>query len=451
MAKIRRLLIANRGEIALRILRACHELGIESVLAYSEADTDSLPVRLADKRVCIGPAPASKSYLNMTAIVGTAVAYRADAIHPGYGFLAENASFARLCEKEGIVFVGPSSDVIERMGDKIEARAIARAAGAPTIPGSEGAVSSVAAARKIAEDIGFPLLVKAAAGGGGRGMRVIGSDAELEKGLSEAMSEAEAAFGDGSVYLEKFLTDIRHIEVQVLSDGCNTLHLGERDCTSQRRNQKLLEEAPSTALSEPLRLALFEAAKRICTRVGYTNAGTIEFVLDNAEQKFYFIEMNTRIQVEHPVTEMITGIDIVKQQLGIAGGKGLGLRQEDVEFRGHSIECRVNAEDPDREFLPSPGVVSNYLAPGGPGIRIDSHLENGYRIPPFYDSMIAKVISWGIDRQEAIDRMIRALSELQLKGVKTTVPLHLQILRHPRFRSGEINTGFVAQMLSRPV
>jgi acetyl-CoA carboxylase biotin carboxylase subunit len=386
----------------------------------------------------------------MTALVGSAVAYRADAIHPGYGFLAENASFAKLCEREGIVFVGPPSDVIRRMGDKIEARAIARAAGAPTIAGSEGAVSSIVAARDVAERVGFPMLVKAAAGGGGRGMRVIGSDAELERGLSEAMSEAEAAFGDGSVYVEKFLTDIRHIEVQVLSDGYTSIHLGERDCTSQRRNQKLVEEAPSTALSAALRLELFEAAKRICTQVGYKNAGTIEFVLDNAEQKFYFIEMNTRIQVEHPVTEMITGIDIVKQQLSIANETGLLLRQEDVEFRGHAIECRVNAEDPDREFLPCPGVVSKYLAPGGPGIRTDSHLEDGYRIPPFYDSMVAKVIAWGNDRQEAIDRMTGALSELQLEGVKTTIPLHLRILRHPRFRSGEINTGFVAEMLSRP-
>lgn len=450
MAKIQRVLIANRGEIALRIVRACRELGIESLVAFSEADANSLPVRLADHAVCIGPAPASKSYLNMTALVGAAVAYRADAIHPGYGFLAENAAFAKLCEKEGIVFVGPPSDVIRRMGDKIEARAIARAAGAPTIPGSDGAVSSLLVASDIAERIGFPILVKAAAGGGGRGMRVIRSDLELEKGLSEAMSEAEVAFGDGSVYLEKFLTDIRHVEVQVLSDGCKTIHLGERDCTSQRRNQKLLEEAPSTALSEVLRLELFEAAKRICARVGYKNAGTIEFVFDNAEQRFYFIEMNTRIQVEHPVTEMITGIDLVKQQFSIANENGLLLRQEDVEFRGHAIECRINAEDPERGFLPCPGVVSKYLAPGGLGVRTDSHLENDYRVPPFYDSMMAKVISWGADRREAIDRMIRALSELQLEGVKTTIPLHLQILRDPRFRSGEINTGFVAQMLAQP-
>lgn len=447
MPKIKRLLVANRGEIALRIIRACRELGIESYIAHSEADAGSLPVQLADHRICIGPAPAAGSYLNKTALVGAAVAYKADAIHPGYGFLAENADFSELCEKEGIVFVGPSGDVIRQMGDKIEARKIAMAAKAPTIPGSEGGVRTVDAARRIGDEVGYPILIKAAAGGGGRGMRVIQSKDGLEKGFNEASAEAAAAFGDGSVYIEKYLTDIRHVEVQVLGDGTQTIHVGERDCSPQRRNQKLIEEAPCSVLDEAARAALFASAIRICNHVGYKSAGTIEFVYDNIARQFYFIEMNTRIQVEHPVTEMITGIDLVKEQIRVAETGKLGVSQSDIVFRGHAIECRVNAEDPERDFMPSPGVVTHYRPPGGPGIRVDSHLQSGYRIPPFYDSLVAKIIAWGRDRPEAIDRMVRALSEMQLDGIKTTAGLHLRILNNDRFRAGEVNTAFVGEFL----
>lgn len=446
--EIRSVLIANRGEIALRVIRACRELGIQSILAHSEADADSLPARLADRKICIGGASASASYLNKERIVGAAVAWKVDAIHPGYGFLAENADFADLCRDQDIIFIGPSGDIIRQMGDKIEARRIAQAAGVPTIPGSEGKVSDPAEAREIARATGFPLLVKAAAGGGGRGMRVIESEAQLDKGLQEAMSEAGAAFGDSSVYIEKYLTDIRHLEVQVLSFDSRTIHLGERDCSSQRRNQKLVEEAPCASIDDETREALGRAAVDLCQRVGYTNAGTIEFVYDNVECKFYFIEMNTRVQVEHPVTEMVTGIDIVKEQIRIAGGKPSGFRQEDIRLVGHAIECRINAEDPENDFMPSPGLVSEYRAAGGPGVRIDSHLEAGYTIPPFYDSLVAKIITWGADRDEAIDRMLRALSETHIEGVTTTAQLHMSILNSERFRSGNVNTGMVRDMLA---
>jgi acetyl-CoA carboxylase, biotin carboxylase subunit len=446
--KIRRILIANRGEIALRIVRACRELGIESVLAYSEADAQSLPAKGADRAVCIGGAAAAASYLSKERLVGAAVAFGVDAIHPGYGFLAENAAFAELCQQQSVTFIGPSAEVIRAMGDKIEARKIAAAAGVPTIPGSDGAVADASVARAIAETIGYPILVKAAAGGGGRGMRVIASRAELDRGLSEAMGEAQTAFGDASVYVEKYLTDIRHLEVQVLGDGSDTIHLGERDCSSQRRNQKLVEEAPCAAIDAATRSALCAAAVDLCRRVAYKSAGTVEFVYDNSEHKFYFIEMNTRIQVEHPVTEMITGVDLVKEQIRIAGGEGLGLRQADVRVSGHAVECRINAEDPACDFRPSPGLVTEYLAPGGPGIRVDSHLERGYVIPPFYDSLIAKVISWGGDRAEAIERMLRALGEMRIEGVKTTLALQLRILDSARFRSGDVNTRLVNELVS---
>ena len=446
--KIRKILIANRGEIALRIVRACRELGIESVLAHSEADANSLPAKLADRTLCIGDASAAASYLSKERLVGAAVAFGVDAIHPGYGFLAENADFADLCAQQEITFIGPSADVIRAMGNKIEARKLAAVAGVPTIPGSEGGVADVAVALDIAEAVGYPILVKAAAGGGGRGMRVIRSRAELERGIGEAMSEAEAAFGDASVYIEKFLTDIRHLEVQVLGDGIDTVHLGERDCSSQRRNQKLVEEAPCTSITDATRTALGAAAVDLCRRVGYRSAGTVEFVYDNSEGNFYFIEMNTRIQVEHPVTEMITGVDLVKEQIRIADGEPLQLRQENIRFSGHAIECRINAEDPARDFMPSPGLVTEYVPAGGPGIRVDSHLMRGYVIPPFYDSLIAKLICWGGDRNEAIERMLRALGEMRIEGVSTTLALQRRILDSPRFRSGDVNTRLVGELLA---
>ena len=440
-------LIANRGEIALRIIRACKELGIRSVIAYSEADAGSLPVRLADQSICIGPAQARFSYRNQQAIISAALAFKVEAIHPGYGFLAENAEFAERCEKEGLIFVGPSGSVIRRMGDKIEAKKIARQAGVPNVPGSIGAISDVAQALSVADEVGFPLLIKAAAGGGGRGMRVVQQRETLERDLAEIMSEAEMTFGDASVYIERYLTDIRHIEIQVISDGVRTMHLGERDCSAQRRNQKLIEEAPSPVLDEALRLQLAEAAVALCEAVQYRNAGTVEFVFDNVERKFYFIEMNTRIQVEHPVSEMITGIDLIKMQLEIASGMPITLRQQDIQFSGHAIECRINAEDPDKDFAPSPGQVVRYHPPGGFGIRMETHIETGYVIPPFYDSMVGKLVCWGKDRNEAIARMLRALDEVVIEGVTTTAGFHKIVLSHPRFQSSDFNTAFVGELM----
>ncbi|MFB2599624.1 acetyl-CoA carboxylase biotin carboxylase subunit [Herbiconiux sp. P17] len=443
-------LIANRGEIALRVIRACKELGIRSVLAYSEADAGSLPVKLADQAVCIGPAQVNASYRNARAVVSAALAYKVDAVHPGYGFLSENADFAALCEQEGVIFIGPRSDVIRRMGDKIEAKKIARRAGVPTVPGSVGAIAEYREALGVASEVGYPLLIKAAAGGGGRGMRVVPGAATLEKDLAEIMSEAEVAFGDPSVYIERYLTDIRHIEIQVISDGSTVLHLGERDCTAQRRNQKLIEESPSPVLDASLRRDMAAAAVALCKEVGYTNAGTVEFVFDNVERAYYFIEMNTRIQVEHPVSEMVTGIDLIKLQLQIAGGLQLTATQDDVVVRGHAIECRINAEDPDNGFRPSPGTIAVFRAPGGPGVRMDSHIETGYVIPPYYDSMIGKLICWGQDRDEAIARTLRALDELVVGGIITTASLHQKIADSPEFRSGDFNTAFVAELLARP-
>lgn len=445
---LRSILIANRGEIALRIIRACKELGIRSVLAYSEADASSLPVKLADQAVCIGPAQAKSSYRNAHAVIGAALAYKVDAIHPGYGFLSENADFAAMCEKEGVVFIGPTADVIRRMGDKIEAKKIARRAGVPTVPGSVGAIAEYSEALTVASEVGYPLLIKAAAGGGGRGMRLVEEAATLEKDLAEIMSEAEVAFGDPSVYLERYLTDIRHIEIQVISDGTNALHLGERDCTAQRRNQKLVEESPSPVLDAELRQSLAAAAVALCHEVGYRNAGTVEFVFDNIERTYYFIEMNTRIQVEHPVSEMVTGIDLIKLQLQIASGQPLALTQDDIVVRGHAIECRINAEDPENNFAPGPGTITNFRAPGGFGIRIDTHIESGYVIPPFYDSMIGKLICWGNDRDEAIARAIRALDELVVEGIMTTAAFQKRILETEEFQSGNFNTAFVTELLS---
>ena len=442
-------LIANRGEIALRVIRACKELGIKSILAYSEGDRDSLPVKEADQAVCIGPANAAKSYNSPELIVSAAMAFKADAIHPGYGFLSEKADFVKMVEEENIGFVGPSSEHIRRMGDKIEAKKIAQAAGVPTVPGSDGVVTEFGEALDVAKQTGFPLLIKAAAGGGGRGMRVVESEDTLEKDLNEIMNEAQSAFNDSSVYIERYLTDIRHIEIQVLADGENAIALGERDCTSQRRNQKLIEEAPSPAIDGELRAGLQEAAINLCKEVGYKNAGTVEFVFDNIERKYYFIEMNTRIQVEHPVTEMITGVDLIQEQLRIASGQKLRLTQDDIEIRGHAIECRINAEDPNENFAPRPGKIEHYRAPGGFGVRMDTHIETGYTIPPFYDSMVGKLICWAETRDDAIERTLRALGELKVDGVVTTAPFQAELIGSEKFRSGEFNTGYVAKMLEK--
>ena len=446
-AGLRRVLVANRGEIALRVIRACRELGLETIAVHSEADSDSLPVRAADQAVCIGHAPSAKSYLDARAIVGAALAYRADAIHPGYGFLSEKAAFAELCAQQGITFIGPDAGVIAQMGDKIAARRVAKAAGVPTTPGSEGAVADRAEAMKIALDIGFPVLLKAAAGGGGRGMRIVTRAEDLERLLGEAMGEAAVAFGDPAIYVERYLTNVRHIEIQVLGDGEHVVHLGERDCSTQRRNQKLVEEAPSPALETALRRRIGESAVALCRRVGYKSAGTVEYILDQDSGRFYFMEMNTRIQVEHPVTEMVTGVDLVKWQLRIAAGERLSLRQDDIRVRGHALECRINAEDHEHGFAPCPGRVSTYAAPGGPGVRVDSHLESGYDVPPFYDSLLAKVICWGENRAEAIARMQRALGEMRVEGIKTTIAFHRQLLAHEDFRAGRINTRFVHDVL----
>ncbi|WP_217181043.1 acetyl-CoA carboxylase biotin carboxylase subunit [Streptomyces sp. AC495_CC817] len=440
-------LIANRGEIALRVIRACRELGIRSILAHSEADRDSLPVRLADQAICIGPAPVKSSYRDSAAIVAAAQLTGADAIHPGYGFLSENSDFVALCEAEEVGFVGPSSEVIRRMGDKIEAKKIARRAGVPTVPGSDGAIADRDEAFRVAEEVGFPLLIKASAGGGGRGLRVVHSPDTLAADLSAIMAEAEVAFGDPSVYIERYLTDIRHIEIQVVSDGTTTLHFGERDCTAQRRNQKLIEEAPSPVIDAETREGLAQAAIALCREVGYVNAGTVEFVYDNPTGEYYFIEMNTRIQVEHPVTEMITGVDLIKLQLRIAGGEALDITQEDITIRGHAIECRVNAEDADQGFAPRPGTIREFRAPGGFGVRLDTHLEGGASIPPFYDSMVGKLICWGRDRDEAIDRALRALGEMRIEGVVTTAGFHEEVLDSPKFRSGVFNTGYIAEFM----
>ena len=446
---LRRVLIANRGEIALRVVRACRELGIEAIVAYSEADRDSLPVRLADGAICIGPAPSSQSYLRIERIVDAARTAKADALHPGYGFLSEKAALAQACDEAGIVFVGPSARAIALMGDKASARRIAAEAGVPITPGSAQTLADGAAAQAAAQAIGYPVLLKAAAGGGGRGMRVVRDASELAARFVDAAREAQAAFGDGSLYVEKFLERVRHVEIQVLSDGDAVLHLGERDCSIQRRNQKLVEESPSPALDAALRARMGEAAVRICRRVGYASAGTVEFIVDAASGEFHFMEMNTRVQVEHPVTEMVTGIDIVKAQLAVASGEPLRIAQHDVRLAGHAIECRINAEDPGRDFAPSPGAIRALHLPGGPGIRVDTHIEAGYRVPPYYDSLLAKLIAWGRDRDEAIARMQRALGEMRIDGVATTAPFHARLLADARFRSGDVHTRFVENDFAR--
>ncbi len=430
-----KILIANRGEIALRILRACREMGIRAIVAHSKVDANSLPVRLADESICVGPDDARSSYLNIPSIISAASVTDSDAIHPGYGFLAENAAFADICRACGIVFIGPSPEAIRLMGDKAQAREIARQAGAPIIPGSEGPLKSEDEAQSVAEAIGFPLILKAAAGGGGRGMRIVRDRDALLQAFQTCQAEAAAAFGSSEVYLEKFIEEARHVEVQVLGDRAGTrIHLGERDCSIQRRHQKLLEESPAPAIPAETRAGLYQAALAVAQAVNYTSAGTVEFLVDR-EGNFYFIEMNTRIQVEHPVTEILTGIDLIREQILIAAGEPLSVKQSDVRLVGHAIECRINAEDPET-WSPSPGRVTAWVPPGGPRVRVDSHLMAPYTIPSIYDSLIAKIIVHGEDRGEAIERMRRALSETIVEGVKTTIPFHLRLLQDPVFRAG---------------
>ena len=441
---IGKVLVANRGEIALRVIRACRELGIRSVAVYSTADSDSLHRMLADEAICIGPPPASDSYLNIPAIISAAELTGADAIHPGYGFLAENARFAEICERVGVKFVGPSSRVISMMGDKAAARRAAREAGVPVTPGSDGICANAAEAKRVGADFGYPVVVKASAGGGGKGMRVVESESELDAAFTEASREAGAAFGDGSVYVEKYLQDLRHVEVQVLSEaGGKTVAFPERDCSIQRRYQKLLEESPAPSLPEEARRGMTEAALSLVDALGYEGAGTVEFVYSGGE--FYFIEMNTRLQVEHPVTEMVTGADLVAEQLRIASGEGLDVTSSPAISGGHAIEFRINAEDPRRNFLPQAGPVEFYNPPGGPGVRVDSHLYAGYKVPPHYDSLLAKLIVFATDRETAIRRGLRALDEFAVAGIETTLPLHLAILEDEDFRRGGVSTSFLAQ------
>ncbi|MFM7361221.1 MAG: acetyl-CoA carboxylase biotin carboxylase subunit [Cyanobium sp.] len=442
---IGKLLIANRGEIALRILRSCRELGIATVAVHSTVDRNALHVQLADEAVCVGEAPSSRSYLNVPNILAAATSRGADAIHPGYGFLAENADFAEKCLDHGITFVGPSPASILAMGDKSTAKATMQAVGVPTIPGSEGLLESTREAAALAERMGYPVMIKATAGGGGRGMRLVPSADQLENLFKAAQGEAEAAFGNPGLYMEKFIDRPRHVEVQVLADRHgNVVHLGERDCSIQRRHQKLLEEAPGPGLDPELRRRMGDAAVAAARHIGYEGAGTVEFLVDRGGG-FYFMEMNTRIQVEHPVTEMVTGIDLIAEQLRIAGGAPISVRQEDIRLSGHAIECRINAEDPRHNFRPAPGRITGWLPPGGPGVRVDSHVYTGYEIPPFYDSLIGKLIVWGVDREHALRRLRRALSECAVTGIPTTIEFHLALLDRPEFQRGEIYTKFVEQ------
>jgi acetyl-CoA carboxylase biotin carboxylase subunit len=443
---IKKVLIANRGEIAVRIIRACKELNIETVAVYSEGDKEALHVRMADESYCIGPTASKDSYLNFTNIMSVATLTGVDAIHPGYGFLAENADFAEICGECNITFIGPSPDAINKMGTKDVARATMQEAGVPIVPGSDGIIKDINHATKVAEQIGYPVIIKATAGGGGKGIRIARNEQELVKGINITQQEAATAFGNPGVYLEKFIEDFRHVEIQVLGDNFgNVIHLGERDCTIQRRLQKLLEETPSPALDPQKREEMGQAAVKAAMAVNYTGAGTIEFIFDHNTGDFYFMEMNTRIQVEHPVTEMVTGIDLIKEQIQVAAGKPVSVKQEDVTFNGWSIECRINAENPEKNFMPSPGKIGMYLAPGGLGVRVDSAAYPGYSIPPYYDSMIAKVITYGNTRQEAINRMKRALSEFIIEGINTTIPFHLRLLEHEQFVNGDFNTKFLEQ------
>ncbi len=443
---LERVLIANRGEIALRVLRACRELGIETVAVHSTADRELKHVRLADQAVCIGPPPSAQSYLNVPAIISVAEVTNADGIHPGYGFLSENADFAEQVEKSGFVFIGPRAETIRLMGDKVSAKHQMKRSGVPTVPGSEGAVpEDPDEILRIARDIGYPVIVKAAAGGGGRGMRVVHNEEVLLSSIQVTQSEAQAAFGSPVVYIEKFLQRPRHVEVQVLADGQGgAVYLGDRDCSLQRRHQKVIEEAPAPGIDGRLRKEIGEACVRACIDIGYRGAGTFEFLYEDGG--FYFIEMNTRVQVEHPVTEMITGVDIVREQLLIASGEKLSIRQEDVRFSGHSIECRINAEDP-RNFLPSPGTINTFHAPGGPGVRVDSHVYNGYTVPPHYDSLIGKLITHGDTRESALVKMRQALDELVVEGIRTNAALHRELVVDPSFMAGGVSIHYLESKL----
>jgi acetyl-CoA carboxylase biotin carboxylase subunit len=442
---IKKVLVANRGEIAVRIIRACHELNIQTVAVFSEPDRNALHVTLADEAYCIGPKLSADSYLNKKNILALADATNADAIHPGYGFLSENPSFAEICEQCGITFIGPSAEAISKMGDKSMAKDTMKRANVPVIPGSDGIVESIDEAVKIATEIGYPIIIKATAGGGGKGIRVAEDETSLVQQIEQAQQEAEKAFGNAGVYLEKFLTGMKHVEIQIIADKHgNVVHLGERDCSIQRRRQKLIEEAPCSILTPEIREKMGAAAVRAAKAVDYSGAGTLEFLLDS-QGNFYFMEMNTRIQVEHPVTEMITGVDLIKEMIRVAEGHPLSIQQADVTFNGWSIECRINAENPDNNFLPTPGTIKFYLPPGGYGVRVDSSAYTGCVISPFYDSMIAKLIVWGKNREEAIARMDRALREFAIvgDGVKTTIPFHLQLLAHPKFKEGHFDIKFL--------
>ncbi|MEL6554685.1 MAG: acetyl-CoA carboxylase biotin carboxylase subunit [Cyanobacteria bacterium J06621_11] len=442
-----KILIANRGEIALRIIRSCEEMGIATVAVHSTVDRSALHVQLADEAVCIGEASSSKSYLNIPNIIAAALTRGATAIHPGYGFLAENARFAEICADHNLTFIGPTAEAMLAMGDKSTAKATMQRVNVPTVPGSDGLLSSPEEAAKLAQKIGYPVIIKATAGGGGRGMRLVREAGELSKMFLAAQGEAEASFGNPGVYLEKFVENPRHIEFQILADAHgNVVHLGERDCSIQRRHQKLLEEAPSAALDINLRKQMGEAAVRAAQSINYVGAGTVEFLLDRSGA-FYFMEMNTRIQVEHPVTEMVTGVDLIAEQIRVASGEPLSFTQADIEISGHSIECRINAEDPEHNFRPNPGKISGYLAPGGLGVRMDSHVYTDYEIPPYYDSLIGKLIVWGPDRKTAIRRMQRALRECAITGLPTTIAFHQQVMSHPQFLQGEVYTDFVANMM----
>ena len=443
---LEKVLIANRGEIALRILRACKELGIKTVAVHSKVDADLKHVKLADQSICIGPNPSQQSYLNIPAIISAMEVTNTSAVHPGYGFLAENADFAEQVENSGFVFIGPTADVIRIMGDKVAAIKAMKAAGVPTVPGSDGPLNDdPVALRAMAKQIGYPVIIKAAAGGGGRGMRIVENEESLVNSVTITKTEAQAAFGDGTVYMEKFLQNPRHVEVQVLSDGQGqAIHLGDRDCSLQRRHQKVLEEAPAPGIPSEARQAVFDSCTNACIEIGYRGAGTFEFLYEDGH--FYFIEMNTRVQVEHPVSEMITGIDIVKEQLLIASGHPLSFAQEDVIFRGHSFECRINAEDPVT-FLPQPGTITSYHAPGGNGVRVDSHIYNGYRVPPNYDSLIGKIITYGRDRDSALSRMRNALDEMMIDGIKTNIELHQDLVRDAEFQKGGVNIHYLEKKL----
>ncbi len=444
---VEKVLIANRGEIALRIVRSCRELGIATVAVFSTIDKKALHVQLADEAVCVGDSLSNKSYLNIPNILAAATSRGVDAIHPGYGFLAENDKFAEMCNDHGIVFIGPSPKAIRSMGDKSTAKETMEAVGVPTVPGSKGLLSNVDEAYKLAEDIGYPVIIKATAGGGGRGMRLVENSDNLEKMFKAAQGEAEAAFGNDGLYMEKFIKKPRHVEIQILADRSgNVVHLGERDCSVQRRHQKLLEESPSPAINTDLRKKMGNAAIAAAKSIGYEGAGTVEFLVDD-DNNFYFMEMNTRIQVEHPVTEMVTGVDLIAEQIKIASGANLEFNQDDIHLKGHAIECRINAEDPSHNFRPSPGKITGWLPPGGPGVRVDSHVYTGYEIPPFYDSLIGKLIVWGKDRNTAIKRMNRALNECAVTGIPTTINFHLTLLNKSEFKEGKIHTKYVEEEL----